>query len=57
LENILEPHLFAYAITPALDRSRLPDEPTWLSRKGTVAKGSRGKSGNSMGKRLLIYFN
>jgi len=44
-------------IKPALDRSHLRGEPTWPSRTGTAARGSRGKSGNPMGRRLLIYLN
>ena len=33
------PHLSAPAITPALERSHLPGESTWLSRTGTAARG------------------
>ena len=41
----------------ALDRNHLRGEPTGLSITGTAARGSRGKSGNPMGRRLLIYLN
>jgi hypothetical protein len=47
----------AHGSEPALDRSHLRGESTWLSRTGTAARGSKGKSSDSMGRRLLVYLN
>jgi hypothetical protein len=47
----------AHASEPSLHHSHLRGESTWLSRTGTAARGSKGKSSDSMGRRLLIYLN